>query len=737
MRRFLSILRNTAKMPRSTGSKQPQAAAGGGSPQTANAIKRFLGGNFELLMLLQCLCGPTTPFNWQNYKAPQMNLPEGQLTAEIVVTWLLTFLFRKPTPGEEDVSNQVWHRVLGFLRENHGCEKLRLLFDFLKKKQHQIYTSNVIPRWVQIVLCPICDLDAKILSEKMKHDFSQPHDFWQNILQGLSLSLLPFWLNEETDYIMQYLLFEVLQQPLSDEARGIIQTFLCGKSDEFFSYMPADLLVFLSHYQLISGSIVSKSLFGQSRKYISKILKVFLYKDSMQTDICQAFFQNHFPNVSLFLSRTPSFEMLFNDAFVSPRRFFDKIIKSPDLLDASGILTHEMHKYMSLFCWNSYVFFPSSVNNSEFFNQIIRLPYKWKILFVPLWRIDTYDVSDFHVFALIKYVFRETKCFFSEQLVDMLKAFMQQVVAKAPLKDNVAFFGWLLKQDIPVLTHFQLTPELVQFCLTRFPNPSTKKTLFWWLFIMESSLKYQGPERDLEIDMKQVCQKMGLEISEEEIGLSPSGEHLILKIGALAPMFNVITLVFKFGRFTYRQNFTSQNHCDHLSPIGLHPFRILVHCIKTSLNLHLKPYGSFDRMRALVSECELQKEIIFQMSEEDRKFLKALFNSYLGKLVLSEELIQLLHQLSQVFPVDVKQHMFEACLPLRLLDVEKAGIKRSRDPSDPDSYEADCSKCRLPYPLPQLGLNAHGDLICRKCSQRFGIEIVTMLSGLPFANFGD
>jgi hypothetical protein len=255
--------------------------------------------------------------------------------------------------------------------------------------------------------------------------------------------------------------------------------------------------------------------------------------------------------------------------------------------------------------------------------------------------------------------------------------------------------------------------------------------------MVQSSLKYKGPERDLNIDMDEVCRMMGLQISEEEIGMTLTGASFMHNIRALAPMFNVITLVFKFGRFTYRQNFTSATHCDHLSLIGIHPFRALVHGIKSSFNLHLKPNGLCDRMRALVSACEAKQGIILQMDEKDRKFLKALFSSYLGKLVLSEELIQLLHQLSQVFPVDVKQHMFEACLPLKMLDVEKAGRKRSRDLTDPDSYEADCSRCRGPHPLPQLGLDAHNNPICRECSQRFGIKIVRILSGLPFANFGD
>lgn len=256
---------------------------------------------------------------------------------------------------------------------------------------------------------------------------------------------------------------------------------------------------------------------------------------------------------------------------------------------------------------------------------------------------------------------------------------------------------------------------------------------------MQSSLKYQGPERNLEINMDDACQMMGLEISEEEVGLSPSRDHLVLKIGALAPMFNVITLLFKFGRFNYRQNFTSQSHCDYPFVVaGLNPFRVLVHGIKSSLNIHLKPNGSLDRIDAFVSTCEAQRAIIFQMDKEDRKFLKALFGSYLGNLILSEELMQLLHRLSQVFPEDVKQHIFETCRPLKMLDVEKAGRKRSRDLTDPDSYEADCSNCERSYPLSQLGLAEENVYpICRKCAQRRKIVIKTILDKLPFSKFSE
>lgn len=728
-------------MPRSTGSKQPQAAAGGGSPNTAapknavDAIKRFLGGNIALHLFLTFLLESLpASYKFENYKAVPITLPEVGLTSEIVSTWLLTLFFRKHDTCEPSVTDDsVWHRVILFLRENRECEQLKLLFKFLKKHE----CSRILPDWVKVVLCPICDFDSGIFSSMISYSSKKPRIFWQNILQGLSPSLLPFWLNEPTQYIAWFLLFELLQQqPLTQEVRGIIHAFLLEKPFEFFSRMPIDLLILLSHYEFITESIVNNSLFNESRRFEKRFPITFLDKDSMQNGICQIFFKKHFPSISGFLSKNPSFGISFENTFVYPHIFFQKLLNGRVFLEKSGIQIIEMRKYLNLFCWYSSTFF--SFDNAILFKQIMLMSDPWKFLFIQLWRIETEDKLDFHVSALMRYVCKETKCIFSKQLFDILNIFVRQVVVKSPDRDKLTFFKWLLSQDITIHAHFQLTPELVDFCLKNFPTPSTKKIIFWWIFIVESALNYQRPERDLAIDMDEVCQRMGLEISEEEIGLNSSGQ-LILNIGTLASMFNVITLVFKFSRFNYRRNFTWRTYCDRLllDGDGFNPFRVLIYWIKSSLNCHMKPNGPLNRMQTLVSMCETKNTLLVQMSEEDRNFLKALFSSYLEKIVLSEELMQLLHRLSKVFPKDVKQHMFETCLPLKMLDAEKAGRKRSRDPTDPDSYEADCSKCLQPYPLPQLGLDTHGDPICRVCSQRFGIVIQIMLGVLPFAEFDE
>ena len=143
-------MRNTAKMHRSTGSP-PQCGkrshssspledggrkkASKSVPTNAQvAIRAFFGRKIGVLMLLQFLVSTETPFNWNAY---QGSLPEVQLTAEVVATWLLTLMLRKPASGEAVVTDDVWHHVLQFLRENAHLVELKPLFDFIKKYQKE------------------------------------------------------------------------------------------------------------------------------------------------------------------------------------------------------------------------------------------------------------------------------------------------------------------------------------------------------------------------------------------------------------------------------------------------------------------------------------------------------------------------------------------------------------------------------------------------------------------------
>jgi hypothetical protein len=110
-----------------------------------------------------------------------------------------------------------------------------------------------------------------------------------------------------------------------------------------------------------------------------------------------------------------------------------------------------------------------------------------------------------------------------------------------------------------------------------------------------------------------------------------------------------------------------------------------------------------------------------------------LFGEYLPELSLKEEeLVPLLHRLSELMPEDVKQAMFETCLPIKIFHKEKVGSKRSRDPTDLDSYEARCSKCVCYFPLEELGMDGHGRVICRMCSQANGTLILTTFEFLSF-----
>lgn len=249
-------------------------------------------------------------------------------------------------------------------------------------------------------------------------------------------------------------------------------------------------------------------------------------------------------------------------------------------------------------------------------------------------------------------------------------------------------------------------------------------------------------DRVMHINMTEVCQAMGLEVTEEELGLRAQ-KFLLRPITALCSFFNVITLKMEFGdNFKINYNFTWVCHCDPFSTEGANPFRMFVYNLKTAMYPHI-PNQMLVRnychseISSFIRTCEILAPwgIFTGMPQEDRAFLIQLFKGYLPKLNLTEELVQLLHRLSELMPEDVKQTMFTICAPIKILHEEKIGTKRSRDPTDADSYEAQCSRCKLYFPLKGLGLDGHGrGAICRKCSQANGTPILSTLARLPFGS---
>ena len=747
-------MRNTAKMHRSTGSQPPQDGKRSRSPSPSQdggrkkastsvptnalvAIRAFFGGKMGVLMLLQFLVGTETSFNWNAYQGSTTPLPEGQLTAEIVAKWLLTLMLRKPAPGEAVVTDDVWHHVLQFLRANAHLVELKPLFDFIKKYQKELALRKIIPNWVLVVLAPICESDELSLSVLISQDFAPRPDFWQNAIQGLTLDLLPFWFTEQTCYIWQHLLFQLLQQPLSEEVKQIVKAFFAGKPSEFFMDIPVDLFIFLKHSELLTENDIRRFLFTPKRRNLWG-LSFFLYDTSIDNPLVQEFLKKNFPTILTYISRThpDSVQIEFSKVFRFPHVFFKTLLGTEGLLVKSNIRGQEMAKFLHLFCWEPSIFFPRSFD--VFVSQIMKLPDHWKFLFVQLCRCEPRRFGEYHVSELIKCVRRLEMCLFSKTLASMMRVYMTEVVAYADPEVRKIFFKWLLEEKQSVRVHVPLTPDSIQFCLLEFPGVQTKKILFWWLFTVHSAEIDKRSDRELTVDMTHVCKENGFQVTEEELQLrAPNG---MSSTGFVSQFFNVITLNFEFGSYKVTQNFYGIYDRDKFQTEEADLFRSFVSRWQSSLDPHINPKGvpNCGALLCLIITCEARLDFFEESPQKDRAFMFKLFEVYLPKLSLSEELVKLLYRLSKLMPDEVKQAMFQNCAHIKILHEETlectSGRKRSRDPTDPLSYEAKCSRCAHYFPLQGLGLDGHGGAICRKCSQANGTPISTTLGRLTFGS---
>jgi hypothetical protein len=340
---------------------------------------------------------------------------------------------------------------------------------------------------------------------------------------------------------------------------------------------------------------------------------------------------------------------------------------------------------------------------------------------------------DFHISHFIKFVREQHRCLFSKTLASMMKVYMEQVVANTTPEVRKCFFKWLLEQKQAIQAHFPLTRADVQFCLREFPGIQTKKTLFWWLFAVHAAKIDRRSDRELIIDMTVVCDQFGLQVTEEELGLrTQTGLDPFIFV---VQSFSVLTLKFKFGGLEIARNFAFACHCDEFPIDGSNVFRVFVNKIRKSLGLHIPPNQIPDcrEFLSLVNYCEEHPDLFKNMSADDRLFLKKLLESYLSKVITTEQLVQLLYRFAKLMPEDVKQAMFASCTQIKLLYEETLGSKRSRDPTDALSYEAQCSKCLHYFPLQGLGMDGRFGAICRKCSQANG-NIPCKPLILPFAS---
>lgn len=722
--------RSRSQSPSQSGSRKASKSL----PKTASAaIRSFLGRKMGVLMLLQFLLGTEISFNWIAYQGSPMPLPEGPLTAEGVTTWLVTRMFRFSPPGEEQISDQELHRVVQFLRENAQLDDLKLLFDFIKKFQKDLMIRNIVPNWVLIILAPICGSDGRQLSDLLRNTFNASSEFWQNAVLGLTLDFLQFWLTEHTSYVWYRLLFQILQQPLSEDIKQIVQAFFAGKPFDFFLEIPVDLLILLKDKGFLTEKDICKYLFSAKRRNLI-FSRIFLSEKSLENPIVQEFLKKQFPTIHTYISRTHPMNVqnAFSRVFQLPHVFFKHLLETEGLLVQSQVQAKEMAKFLSLFFWNPSLFFPTSIDLREFVSQIMRLPDIWKFLFVQLWRCQQIRFGEYHVGEFVELIRQMEQCFFSKTLASLMRVYMTEVIANSDPEVRKNFFKWLLEQKQSIQAHFPLTPDTIQFCLREFPGVQTKKTLFWWLFTVHAAKIDQRSDRELTINMTEICQEYGLQVTEEELDLR--GQNGLNPVGAVCQFFNVITLNFEFGSYKVTRIFVSVCYCDRFETEGSDLFRAFVYRWRNSLGPHINPNQApnCSALIALINTCEAHPDFFKQSPPNDRSFLIKLFGEYLPKLKLSEELVQLLHRFSKLMPDDVRQAMFASCAAIKIFHEESLGSKQSRDPTDPLSYEAKCSRCARYFPLQGLGQDGYVGAVCRRCSQANETPILTTFN----FNFG-
>lgn len=183
------------------------------------AIKAFLKTGPWITLLLALMLNIEFNCNWRGYSQNLAftPLPDGPLTLDVVATWLLTFLFRKPKDDDPEVDyTSSFHRIIEFLRGNSHLVETRQLLQFLAAFQKSRLERYVLPSWFELALVPLfreefIPVDPSEVDKSIRRDNEVNHpNFWKNFLQALSLQYVPFWLNT-SEYIMKFTLYELLQ----------------------------------------------------------------------------------------------------------------------------------------------------------------------------------------------------------------------------------------------------------------------------------------------------------------------------------------------------------------------------------------------------------------------------------------------------------------------------------------------------------------------------------------------
>ena len=706
-------------------------------------IKAFLkNGPWMTLLIALASLSLNFEINWRTYQQTGDfgPLPHVPLMVSIVATWLLTFLFRKKEEPDVDHSTSLL-RVSEFLMNNRDLAEIKPLLEFLRIFQKSRLERGILPLWFELSICSIIGADEGTTnwiqrSIMSNHYQSYTPIFWRNLIHAITLRSIPEWIVQTTPFIREHVIFELLKMlPETVGLSDIIKTIIQAIPKESFIVMPIDLLVYLVHSGLLPDVVMQRCLFSKNRRgLIGSYTPTFVLDDkSLDDPICLSFLERLFPTICRFV-RSGHLDQFSNVAMIfrNPNSFFEKLIETQSLLSErnSGILVNEMRDYLNMFFWNHYLFFPRFGDYSAFIQSLMVLQESWRFLFVHLWTIETKGFAP-HILELVSTVLNTRGKYFQQDLFEMCAVFMKTTVESASDEAKKSFLYLLLSQDGLVQAHFRMSPELVASSLQLIPGPTTKRKLFWSLFYNVCAAKYREPGLLFQVDMKSVCNRFGLSVTEAELelrtsnGMKPS--HQIFE------WFWISRMDFRFQAFTVKWDFSNLSNCFPCKYIeGFDLFRQLIILLKLGLNMHVQQSSipSYVALNELLLNCSKNADSLKMLEMNNRLFLKTLFKNYLPRLIPTDELWRLLREISLLFPEDVRQNMLESNPLFKMYynEVqEQAVLPESRkrgleNDYEEDDYEIMCSKCSEYFQTSQIGLDGSGDPICRGCLQKRGCQ---------------
>lgn len=679
-----------------------------------------------------CTLNQESKFNWNNYTYDDefAQLSDEQMNINDTAIWLLIFLFRKSKPNEPEIDYTLsFQRAIIVLRDNIHSPELRPLFQFLSIFQEKRLEISNIPMWFELAIVPFCVEIGLIVSPQSTELFVQrglqvDSSFWKNLCESLSFQYVTYWLNN-SEYVRNYLLFELLQN--FSQSKQLIESFLKDKPEEYFKYIPADLLIYLAHYNIITRAQIQNTLFNFSRRrIIYSIRQVWLYDSSLEDPIICDFLIEEFKSLYDFSLVNELFTGSKINIFKNPGNFFVTLLEKSETINDSCISVDEMRKFLNLYWWNPFDFL-SFLNHEVFVIEFMKLLPHWQNLFIQLFRCERNILNDAMIINFVVTFLKIRNVNFDMDLFNLCSVYMKNIVSNMLHDSQKYFLNWLINHSgIQLFVHFPLTPELTQIAQKSFPDIRSHRKIFWSLFMTKCVENYQKNDARVLIDMGEVCREYGFQMSLNSLAQTVSKFNE--PVNSLYNLFGIIYLDINYlDKFSIDYNFSNVDSVStvlHLE--GLHLFRQLVIRMKNILNLFEENTFFENELSDFIHFSNANQEFIHKLPQENKNFLMDVFNFYLPKLSLSNRILNGILDIANIFSYHIKQMIIEACPILRIMenkrkrileDSEQKSAKKSRiDVCDPKSYECQCFACEIFIPLSEVCCSKkYGEPLCMSC----------------------